>query len=364
MAFQIKDFTSIVASEINHARSATLKITDYLPGSVARTLMEAPAVEIEELYLQMFLGLREAIPVSTFISFGFTQLSAAYAAGIVSVSAPTPLVSDINIPTGTEFSAADGRRYAASADVVWPSGSSMIEVPVRALVLGSSGNISAGSINASSLFGSSYTISNQALSTGRDVETFAEREIRFAEFVQSLSRGTLIAVRYAARQAAVVDSAGATLEYVTRIGVDEQAGRVYIYLYSSIGAPSASLLANGQLMVDGGRDEATVVTTSGYRAAGVRVDVLSMPERAVPLSVEVAMQSGYTLTSAVRQSLSDIFSAQVRAVEPGETLYLGSMVEALLSVPGIQSVVPVTGDNFVCEVYEVLVPGTMVVTAL
>lgn len=51
MAFQIKDFASIVASQINHARAVSDKITDFQPGSVARTIMEAPAVEIEELYL-------------------------------------------------------------------------------------------------------------------------------------------------------------------------------------------------------------------------------------------------------------------------------------------------------------------------
>ena len=54
MSFQIKSFNDIVLSQINHARSVTEKITDFAPGSVARTLMEAPAVEVEELYLQMF----------------------------------------------------------------------------------------------------------------------------------------------------------------------------------------------------------------------------------------------------------------------------------------------------------------------
>lgn len=364
MAFQIKDFASIVASEINHARAATLKITDYQPGSVARTIMEAPAAELEELYIQMFLGLREAIPVSTFLSFGFTQLPAAYATGIVSVSSVTPQPVDFNIPAGVEFSAADGRRYASTAAVVWPAGESLITIPVRATTLGLAGNIAAGAITGSTFFGAGYTVSSQALTTGRDVETLDEREIRFAEYVQSLSRGTMTAIRYAAKQASVLDANGSVLEYVTRIGIDEQAGRVYIYLYSSIGRPSDELLANGQLRIDGRRDPVTGVVTSGYRAAGVRVDVLSMSERAVPIGIEVEMQAGYTLSTAVRQALADVFSAQVRAVQPGTTLYMGSMVEALLSVTGVQSVIPTSNDNFTCEIYEVLTPGVMTVTTL
>ncbi len=56
--FQVKDFRSIVASMVNHVRATTTKITDFRVGGVARTLLEAPAIEIDELYQQMFNGLR------------------------------------------------------------------------------------------------------------------------------------------------------------------------------------------------------------------------------------------------------------------------------------------------------------------
>lgn len=90
MAFQIKDFVSIAASMINHMRGTQNKVTDFQPGSVARTLVEGPAVEIEELYLQMFIGLREAIPIATFQSFGFDKLPASYGSGYVSISKSAP----------------------------------------------------------------------------------------------------------------------------------------------------------------------------------------------------------------------------------------------------------------------------------
>lgn len=364
--FQIKDFASIVAAQINHARSVTTKITDFQPGSVARTLIEAPAVEMEELYLQMFLGLREAIPVATFLSFGFDTLPASRARGFVSISktpAPTEL---IEIPLGEAFSTEDGRSYTSTAAVDWPAGQAVVRVPVMCTVAGLAGNVAAGVINSSTTFtvGSGYAVSNSLIETGRDAESEEERKARFAEFVQSLSRGTVVACLYAAKQANVLDVDGNISEYVTRSGLREDPGWVRVYLYSSQGVPSADLLANGQATIDGERDDAAGTITPGYRAAGVRVELLAMSERQVPLAIQVEMSPGWSLTSAVQQNLQDIFSSAVSAVQPGATLYLGTLVEMLLAVEGVRTVVPVASSNIVCAVNEALVPGAFTVTAL
>ena len=68
--FQLKDFQSIVASMVNYARGATDQLTDFARGSVTRTMLEAPAVEIDQLYQEMFAGVREGIETSVFRSFG------------------------------------------------------------------------------------------------------------------------------------------------------------------------------------------------------------------------------------------------------------------------------------------------------
>jgi len=83
MAFQIKSFAAIAASMINYARATQDEITDFSVGSVARTIMEAPAIEIEELYQRMLAGILEAIPVSVYRAFGFDPLEAAPARGYV-----------------------------------------------------------------------------------------------------------------------------------------------------------------------------------------------------------------------------------------------------------------------------------------
>lgn len=364
MAFQIKDFASIVASIVNHMRGTQKKITDFQPGSVARTLVEGPAVEVEELYLQMFTGLREAIPVATYLSFGFDKLPAKRAHGLVSVSAETPPTEPMTIPLGTVFNTADGRSYSSTAEVTWPAGEAMIRIPVQADVVGLAGNVAAGVITSSPAFDDTYTISNLAIENGSDVEADDEREARFAEFIASLSRGTLTACTYAAKSATVLDEDGAIYEYVTRIGVDEQSGYVRIYIYSSRGLPSDQLLANAQTIIDGRRDPVTGAITPGYRPGGVRVDVLSMVERAVPFAVRVEMLPGYTLNASVIQQLSDVYATVIAGVEAEEVLYVGTIVDALLSVPGVRRIVPESDENIVCGANETLIAGEFTVTAL
>ncbi len=364
MPFQIKNFTSITAAEINHAKSVSDRATDFLPGSAIRTLLEAPAVEIEELYIQMFLGLRDAIPTAVFESFQFNRLQPAYAHGFVSVATtPAPVIAFV-VPIDTVFSAADGRTYKSTAAVTWGIGQLSINIPVVAVTIGLDGNIISGQINSSPSFNSSYSISNSDILTGRDLETDSEREIRFAEYIASLSRGTVVACLYAAKLAEVLASDGTVYEYVTRRGLAETGGRVYIYLYSSRGIPSAQLLLNAQRIIDGYKDPDTGAITEGYAAAGVRFDVLAMTERLVPFSVKVGMQTGYALTDAVKQQIADIYASVIRSVEPETTLQQGTIVELMLAADGVQSIVPQTSENVVCSVNEALKAGVLTIAPL
>ena len=363
MPFQIKDFNSIALSEINHARSVTDKITDFQPGSVVRTLLEAPAAEIEELYIQIFLGLRDAIPVATFASFGFEKLPGAVASGLVNVSARGPLLEPIVIPTETTFTTDDGRVYTSTEEVLWNTAITVIAVPVRFSAVGTAGNASAGEISASPFFSADdFIVRNEAITNGLDEEADAAREARFADFIRGLSRGTTVACLSAARSAVVRDASGAIVEYVTRSGLTEVPGFVSLYVYSSIGAPSAALLQAAQAIIDGYRDEATGVLVEGVRAGGVRVDVLPMAERAISMGALVTMRSGYSLNAAVTQQLVSVYGSTIRAVQPESTLLLETLREKLLAVDGVFSVALTSPSNIVCAANEALVPGTLTVS--
>ena len=358
MAFQIKDFISVTAGILNAMRASTNKITDFQVGSVARTLIEAPAVEIEELYQQMFIGLREAIPVATFLSFGFDKKAAAYASGRITLVSTPASAQDFPIPVGTVFTSVDGRQYVTLQTVVWPAGVERFDVQVRAVEVGLSGNISQDQITTSPILAGrdDVTIEHGGIDNGRDEETDEEREARFADFIQSLSRGTREAIRYAILQSEVKNAAGVVAEYVTRLGIDEKPGHVKLYIYANTGRPSDVLLLDGQRRIDGYKDDATGLMVAGYRALGVRVDVLAMGEKKVPFAGYVGMLPNLSLTNEVRAALENSYRRVVSAVPSGDVLYVEKIVEAMLAVPGVRKVVPFNTENILCDVNEVLIP--------
>lgn len=362
--FQIKDFPSIVAGMINHARGVTTKLTDWLPGSAARTIIEASAVEIEELYHQMFIGLREAIPVSVFQSFGFNKLPSAYGRGFVSISSTTALSSPITIPVGTIFSTQDGRAYKSLTAVTWATGSSLVRISVQAESVGAAYNCSPGTINSAALFSASnFTVSCSAITTGKDVESDDERILRFRDYIKSLSSGTTVACLYAAKNSSLKDELGNLTEYVTKTGLTEIAGYIRIFIYGSGGAPSNELIAEAQRNLDGWID-GSGIPVPGARAGGVRCDIEPMVERSINLAFSVKMIPGYTFGSPVVQALRDELEATLAAAQPNSTLHLGTIIEEMLDVPGVLELVPSTNANIVCAPNETLVVGTFTATEM
>lgn len=355
MAFQLKNFVSIVAGALNYVRGTTDLITDLQPGSVSRTLIEAPAQEVEELYVQMFNGLLEAIPVATYRSFNFTLLGATYGSGLVTVTTLKPLTQPMAIPKGTIFTAKDGRQYASTGDMTWPITETTVRVPVIATIPGFKGNAAVGEIVASQLFPSAnFTISNTEITGGADAETEADQAIRFASYIASLSRGTYESLMYALTTAVIRDSNGVMTEFVTRRGYDYTLGFNHLYIWSNLGAPSTALLARAQEIITGYQDPVTNQRIPGYSAAGVRTDVAAMSSRSVPMTFLIGMESGYTLTEAVKQAIRNAYYSLLASVQAGEVLRPNDVKSAALQVAGVSKVSVSMSSNITCGQNEIL----------
>src|SRR6185312_16177194 len=141
MAFQLKDQASITASMINWMRSVQKIITDFNIGSIARSMLEACASELDELYKQIFLGLKEAIPVSIYTSFNFPPLAATPAGGQMTVTF-TAQGADVVIAAGTIWAPSNGGsvNYSQTAAVTLVAGHTSINIPVSAVTAGTIGN--------------------------------------------------------------------------------------------------------------------------------------------------------------------------------------------------------------------------------
>lgn len=362
--FKTKDFHSVVAGMVRHMRATQDKVTDFHVGGVARTLVEAPAIEIDEFYQRVLYGLLEAIPTAVYHAFGFDALPAAHAGGIVRFSATTTVASSVPIPAGAiVVSPATNRRYMTESASEIPAGQSYADVRVTAEFPGIAGNMPAMSVTQLlSQIGEVTSVANLDLITGgKDAESDDERRERFIYYVGSLSRGTVWALNYAAKSALVRDGNGTILEYVDRVGVDEGAGRVDMYLLGSHGEASDGLIAAAQLNFDGSPPTLTRPEwTPGYRSAGVEVTARKMVIRFVDVVVSVGFVSDrYQVDADLIASARSALDAKLAATLPGTIIYADELIASLLSLKPVFKVVLDVDENIECMPYEQLRLGAL-----
>lgn len=342
--FQIKDFASIAASMINHAKATQDKITDFRVGSVVRTLMESAAIEIEELYIQILNGIRESIPVAIYKSFNFDSIQERIATGVIRVTI-TLSVGDVLVSSGTKFIASDGAatKYESVDDVTIPQGSTYADIKVYASLPGTSGNLQIGTLFdvTPQVAGIVSAVSIAGFSDGADTESESETKARFINYISSLNRGTVSALRYGIGLAKVVDSSGFTIESVKSSvivepwsdDVTKPVGLVECFIHNGVDGASSDLVLNVSKVIDGYVDvDGTIVP--GWKAAGVRVNVLVAPPVTVSVSGTVTVSAGYGAQDVV-SSVSSAISEYISSLDIGDDVFLSEIVFSAMSIDGV-----------------------------
>lgn len=371
MAFQIKDFASIAASSINWMRASTKKVTDFNVGSVVRTMLEAVAAEIDELYQRMFIGLREAIPVSVYNSFRFERIEAVAASGLVRVNV-TPSADPILIPAGTTFSTAGvAVTYTSLSDVTIAPSASYADVQVAANVPGVAGNIAASKVftlaPAPDAFVSASNLT--AFISGLDRESDNARLLRFNAFIESLNRGTVKAVDYGLRTTALYDASGNAIERVVAAAVIEPwltdplqpISLVNCYVHNGAGSTSNELVQKARDVIYGYTDS-NGVKIPGWKAAGVKVEVYAATEQAHAVTAVLTAQPGYQ-TGPLVLAAQEAIAEYIRSLDIGANALRAEIVAAGMAIPGVYNfVVSVpAGDTAVASNVK-LMPGAISIT--
>ena len=333
--FQIKDFTSIAAGLINVVRATTNKVTDFNRGSVIRTMLEATAAEIEELYLQMYLGTKEAIPVSVFTTFGFNRQAAESAGGTIRFSTGGSLASSvIPIPLGTVVRVpGTSLTYATTVASSIAIGNSYVDVLVAAQASGLAGNVGADLITelVTPVAGVASVTNPSPFVNGRDVETDDERRVRFQGYIASLARGTKAAITYGAKTVTLTDSFGVITEYVAHANVVEPwvadsaqpISLVRVYVHNGASATSGTLVTRCQQVIDGYYDGGTAVP--GWKAAGVQCIVSAASDQAVNVTGTVTIASGYSSVD-VLAACTNAVKDYLQGMAVGEDVRLSELV--------------------------------------
>lgn len=313
--FVFRKANQIIKSEINDILTHTDKINDFTTGSIARTMVESEALEIEKLYYYTLENLKHAIDESVTTAFGFTRKKATYAYGNVLVRLSAPLAQDLIIDRGTLFYSTNPnyqQQYRTNVAYRIPKGSQSFTIVVYCTVIGSYGNIPENTIDRSNDIGELVSVTNpEAFNTGTDEENPEAAKIRFRQMIQSLSMGTNQSLVYAAES--VPGVAGASL-------FESTYGAVVIYAHD----------ANGDL--PGDLQQAVADKLVAYKPAGIKVFVLPTHKSVVALDVEVAVNDTIleqdSFLELVKQTLSDY----INTLSVGDPLYKANIIQKVMDV--------------------------------
>jgi len=370
MAFQLKNFTSIVASMVNHARGATQHLTDFNVGSSSRTLLEASAIEIEELYQQMFHGLRDAIPVAVYSAFSFELLPAVLSSGDVTFTASPAPATPIVIAAGSIVKIANQEiSFQTQYEIILTNASPTDSVRVVALVSGVSGNASANTITEISPSIATVAVTNQQpFTTGREIETEDERKARFADYIRNISRGLKGSIEYGARTAVVTDINGDVIEYVRYSKMYEPyltdnsqpLGYVNCYIYNGVGSTTNSLVVSTQNIINGYVDNGEYI--SGWKGAGIVCTVIAVAEQAVNVTGVITAAEGFD-AAELAPLVGNKIKLYIQAIEIGETCFIAEIYKSAMSIGGVKNfILSVPSVDTTANINEKLTPGVVTIT--
>ena len=343
--FQIKDFTSIVASMINYVKTSQSTVTDFTVGSVFRTLIEAPAIEVEELYQQMWLGIKEAIPVALYQAFEFDRLPATAATGSLLLNFSS-VTEPFTIPAGTRFVyQANGTSFHSLYETVITAKTTNHTLLVQADQPGLIDVIMKDSRFSGTVQRTSTILAAANFSSGTTEETDDERKQRFIYFIQTIARSPLAAIHYAlTTQVWLTDANGIITERVQQAVVVEKfmldntqpAGIFYAYLHNgdqAVKPASPELIAQAEKVLNG-YTQADGTKVIGYKAAGVRVIVDSVTNEHIAFSLTLTLQAGAE-TTTVQSAVKSAVNSYLTQLPIGSTAYRAEIIAVVMSVPGV-----------------------------
>jgi hypothetical protein len=368
VAFQIKTFTAVVASMLNRMRSTTTKITDYRIGSVARTLVEAPAIEIDQLYQQMFNGIKEAIPVAVYNTFNFALQAAVPASGNIRVTI-TSNVAAVLVPAGTIFTPPSSPyTYISASDFTIPAGSTFVDVLANANVGGIATNIPASVAFAMNPAPAGFVSAANAaaMSNGLDTETDDQRKVRFNQYIQALQRGTVAALKYGAKTTVLRASNGAEIERVRLVSVVEPwildntqpIGLVNMFVHNGVGTTSSGLVTLANSVIYGYYDTFGNAVP-GWKAAGVKVVLAAATEVTQNIVGSVTALAGYS-SAALAITANAALANYILSLDIGAPFIEAEAIFLIMSIAGVANCTLTTpATDVTATTAQKLMPGTM-----
>lgn len=343
MPLQIQSFDTIVQNQATAIKASTAELVDFDPGSILLALIQANAAN--SLWLQSLISSLLAVTrlqtstgsdVDTFVNaFGYTRKAGTEAQGTVTFSR-TITTSISYIPATTTIVAASlsGVQFITLADTTnpyynvttnqyeVPIGLASINVGVKCLTVGVSGNVLAGQINTLVNPPENINTVTNALNftSGTSQATDAEVKAGFILYLATLSKATLAAIRAAALSVSGVKKANVVENKTT--GGATQLGYFYVVVDNGTGTASGDLLASVHSAVE------------LARGLTIQYDVIAVLPTAITsitmsLIVDTTdVQARATITSNIKAAVA-AYVASLPIGSPAGTLYYTRVIQLI-----------------------------------
>lgn len=342
---QLRSHATISERIIDHQVTLAPELTDYVEGSVVRSLSDSLAVLLQGVEYGAFDAARQAIITAAYASFQFAKLPATSTTGTVTLtrlSATTELVLPVGFQVGVPGSTA--RIYETIETATFPISTFTINVAVRCLSVGLVGNTAGGTITNIVGIGFSGTVTNVLpFLSGREEETDENRFQRFQVFIGNLSRGTVAAIEGAARALVRYDLNGNPIERAVSVKIVEpfketggRLGLVNVYIDNGSGTASAELKLLVEQTLIGYVDENG--RHPGYVAAGIELRVFQVAAVPVAVSCQVVMLPGWNTVQALA-ACEAVLASYLNGLAVFAPVVLAELIAAVMSVDGIADVI-------------------------
>lgn len=353
--FERQSKEQILDKMIKWSRAVSPKLTDFRRGSVIRTFYEAVAGVIEGLYDSVFRSIKQLIESNLYAVIGFDKIQAVPSSGVVTFSKEEPATDNILIPAGTEIVAEPNIYrpplvFYTVEDATIPVSYTSVDVEVVCAETGSITCVEANTIVsfASKPFGVDSVTNNLAFTNGEDDETSEDQKLRFQDYMESTTRGTLQAIEYGAKQAYLVDDKGNITEQVLQVIALEdlvnKLSQVDLYVWNGVNAPSEELKSLIQTILKGYTD-ANGTRVYGYKLAGTIVNIYPANTSYVKIKLTLTTES-WAVDTDVKKAIERELKTFFYRLRLGQTVLYSELNALAKRVEGVYDVkVELSTDN-------------------
>ena len=266
--FNLRQYRDIYTSIKNYIIAHQNRVSDFNTGSVISSEIEAFSREMALVYSEARSGFSEVLTKMPFTIFNLSKHPSQKAIGTVTFSRVST-VGAISIPEGTQVSTAGGVIYETTAAGSMANGVGSVNVAVRALNVGTEGNVPAGTVTVfvSWISGVDAVINYSSVGGGVNEETDSEYLSRFRAYLLGLPRSNIWGLISGALENPALRSASVVEHFPPRAGLYN----LTLYLDDGQGTVSPTTIAEVKAHIDGDG----TAESPGYRAAGINVDYLA-----------------------------------------------------------------------------------------